>query len=152
MIKLARIALFAAACAFVPLSASAAPATKADAEKIVQTAAAFAAKNGDDKLIAEVNKKDGPFSQGDLYVVVFDKTGTVLAHPVAPALVGKNQVSEPDADGKLFRKEIVEIAEKQGSGWVNYKFKNPTNGELQAKTSYVKKQGGLIILAGAYAK
>lgn len=152
MIKLARIALFAAACAFLPISASAAPATKADAEKIVQTAAAFAAQNGDDKLVAEVNKKDGPFNQGDLYVVVYDKTGTVLAHPVVPALVGKNQVSEPDADGKLYRKEIVEIAEKQGSGWVNYKFKNPTNGALESKTSYVKKQGGLIILAGAYVK
>ena len=152
MIKIARIALFAAACAFLPLSASAAPATKADAENIVQTAVAFAVKNGEDKLVAEVNKKDGPFHQGDLYVVVFDKTGTVLAHPVAPALVGKNQVAEPDVDGKLYRKEIVDIAEKQGSGWVNYKFKNPTNGEVQAKTSYVKKQGGLIILAGAYLK
>ena len=57
MIKLARIALFAAACAFVPLSASAAPATKAEAESIVQTAAAFAAKNGEDKLVAEVNNQ-----------------------------------------------------------------------------------------------
>ena len=152
MIKLARIAVFAAACTLLPLSASAAPATKADAENMVQTAAAFAVKNGEDKLVAEVNKQDGPFNKGDLYVVVFDKTGTVLAHPAMPALVGKNQVAEPDADGKLFRKEIIEVAEKQGSGWVNYKFKNPTNGEVQAKTSYVKKQGALILLAGAYAK
>src|SRR5688572_4687139 len=78
MIKLARIALFAAACTLLPLSASAAQATKADAEGMVQTAAAFATKNGEDKLVAEVNKKDGPFNQGDLYVVIFDKTGTVL--------------------------------------------------------------------------
>ena len=84
--------------------------------------------------------------------IVFDKTGTVLAHPAMPALVGKNQVAEPDVDGKLFRKEILEVAEKQGSGWVNYKFKNPANGEVQAKTSYVKKQGALILLAGAYLK
>ena len=152
MMKFVRSALLAIACGFVSLSASASPATKADAESIVQTAADFAAKNGEDKLVAEVNKKDGPFNRGDLYVVVFDKTGTVLAHPVTPALVGKNQVAEPDADGKLFRKEIVDVAEKQGSGWVNYKYKNPASGELQAKTSFVKKQGGLIILAGAYLK
>jgi len=152
MMKFVRVALFAAACGLVHLSASAAPATKADAEGMVQKAVAFATKNGEDKLVAEVNKKDGPFNQGDLYVVVFDKTGTVLAHPVTPSLVGKNQVAEPDADGKLFRKEIIEIADKQGTGWVNYKFKNPTNGEVQAKTSYVKKQGSLIIIAGAYQK
>jgi cytochrome c len=152
MIKLARIALFAAACTLLPLSASAAQATKADAESMVQTAAAFATKNGEDKLVAEVNKKDGAFNQGDLYVVIYDKTGTVLAHPVTPDLVGKNRVAEPDADGKLFRKEIVDVAEKQGSGWVNYKTKNPVSGQVEAKTSYVKKQGALIIFAGAYVK
>ena len=152
MLKLARVALFAAACAFLPFSASAAQATKADAESMVKTAAEFATKNGEDKLVAEVNKKDGPFNKGDLYVVVFDKTGTVLAHPVIPALVGKNQVAVPDADGKLFRKEIVDVAEKQGTGWVDYKYKNPASGAVEAKTSYVKKQGALIIIAGAYVK
>lgn len=152
MLKLARTALLTAACAFLPFAATAGQATKADAESIVQTAAEFASKNGDDKLVAEVNKKDGPFNKGDLYVVVFDKTGTVLAHPVTPTLVGKNQVAVPDADGKLFRKEIVDVAEKQGTGWVDYKYKNPVNGAVEAKTSYVKKQGALIIMAGAYAK
>ena len=152
MMKFVRVALFAAACGLLHVSASAAQATKADAEGIVQKAAAFATKNGEDKLVAEVNKKDGPFNQGELYVVVFDKTGTVLAHPVTPALVGKNRVSEPDADGKLFHKEIVDIAGKQGTGWVTYKYKNPTSGEVQTKTSYVKKQGELIILAGVYQK
>jgi len=152
MMKLVRVALFAAACGLLQLSASAAQATKADAEGIVQKAAAFASKNGEDKLVAEVNKKDGPFNQGDLYVVIFDKTGTVLAHPVTPSLVGKNRVAEPDVDGKMFHKEIVEVADKQGTGWVTYKYKNPTNGEIQQKTSYVKKQGSLIIIAGAYQK
>jgi signal transduction histidine kinase len=71
---------------------------------------------------------------------------------MTPALIGKNQVSEPDADGKLFRKEIVEVANTKGTGWVNYKYKNPTSGAVEPKTSYVKKQGDLIIIAGVYAK
>lgn len=151
MITTIRAALFALACGFLSVSAIAAP-SKADAEGIVEKAAAFAAKNGNDKLIAEVNKKDGPFNQGDLYVFVYDKTGTLLANPVAPALIGKNQVSEPDADGKLFRKEIIEVASTKGSGWVNYKYKNPASGALEPKVSYVKKQGDLIIIAGVYVK
>lgn len=151
MIKTIRAALFALACGFLSVSTFAAP-TKADAEGIVEKAAAFAAKNGNDKLIAEVNKKDGPFNQGDLYVFVYDKTGTLLANPVTPALIGKNQVSEPDADGKLFRKEIIEVANTKGTGWVNYKYKNPASGALEPKVSYVKKQGDLIIIAGVYVK
>ncbi|HET9642002.1 MAG TPA: cache domain-containing protein [Burkholderiaceae bacterium] len=152
MFKIVRIALITIAFGLLQSSAWAAQATKADAEGIVEKAATFAAKNGPDKLVSEVNKKDGPFHQGELYVFVFDKTGTVVAHPVNPALVGKNQVSEPDADGKLFRKEILEVAQTKGSGWVDYKYKNPVTGAIEAKTSYVKKQGDLIIAAGAYQK
>jgi signal transduction histidine kinase len=153
MIKFVRMALCAAAAfGLLHAGASAADATKADAQGIVEKAAAYAAQNGEDKLVAEVNKNGGTFHQGDLYVFVFDKTGTVVAHPVNPSLVGKNQVSEPDADGKLFRKEIVEVANSKGTGWVDYKYKNPVSGQIEAKTSYVKKQGALIIAAGAYQK
>jgi len=119
---------------------------------IVEKAAAYAASHGKDQLIAEVNKKDGPFVSGDLYVFVFNEKGITIAHPVNPALIGKDNVNEPDADGKLFRKEIVQVAETKGSGWVNYKFKNPANGNIEPKISYVKKQGDVIIIAGVYLK
>ena len=35
---------------------------------------------------------------------------------------------------------------------MDYKYKNPASGAVEAKTSYVKKQGALIIIAGAYVK
>ncbi|MEN3366345.1 MAG: cytochrome c [Burkholderiales bacterium] len=123
-----------------------------DAQAIVEKAVAFAEANGKEKLITEVSKKDGPFHQGELYVFVFDQTGTLLANPAAPDLVGKNDVSKPDADGKLFRKDILDVAKGKGSGWVDYKWKNPDSGKVEPKTSYVKKQGDVIIGAGVYAK
>jgi cytochrome c len=126
--------------------------TKDDAFAIVESAASFASKNGKDKLIEEVNKKDGSFSKGDLYVFVYDSAGTLLANPVAQPLIGKNLLSQPDADGKLFRKEIIQVTAEKGSGWVNYKYKDPASGAIEPKASYVKKQGDIIIGAGIYLK
>lgn len=151
MIKVLRTALLVLLSSLVSFAANAA-ASKQDAQAIVDKAAAYAASNGKDKLIAEANKKDGPFQQDDLYIFVFDQNGTLIANPANPNLVGQNDVAKPDADGKLFRKDILNVAKTQGSGWVDYKWLNPTSGKVEPKTSYVKKQGDVIIGAGVYVK
>jgi cytochrome c len=151
MFNIIRATVFALVSFLAMVTAFASP-SQQDAQAIVEKAAAFAATNGQDKLITEVNKKDGAFNQGELYVFVYDETGTLVADPVNQAMVGQNNVAKPDADGKLFRKEIVEIANTQGSGWVKYKFANPVTGKVEPKASYVKKQGNVIIIAGVYLK
>jgi cytochrome c len=151
MIKTLRAALLVLVAGLMPFTASAAP-TKQDAQAIVEKAAAFAATNGKDKLIAEVNKKDGSFNKGELYVFVYDLNGTLIADPVNQSLLGQNNLAKPDADGKLFRKEFVEVAKSQGKGWVDYKYANPVSGKVEPKASYVLKQGDVIIIAGVYLK
>lgn len=125
-------------------------ASKADAQQMVEKAATYLKENGKDKFIAEVNKKDGQFSKGDLYVYVTDLNYNMLAHPVNPQLIGKNNVAEPDADGKMYRKEIVDIAKTKGNGWIDYKAKNPTSGKVEEKMANVLKQDDVIIVAGVY--
>ena len=151
MLKKLRTAFCVGLIMALPIAFAAQPG-KQEAQAIVEKAVAYAAANGSDKLIAEANKKNGQFHQGDLYVFIFDETGTLLANPFSPDQVGKNDVDKPDADGKLFRKDILSIANEKGSGWVDYKWKNPTSGQLESKVSYVKKQGNVIIGAGAYSK
>ena len=151
MIKAFRIALVALLVSLFSFPAFAGPG-KPDAEAIVGKAVAFAVANGKDKLLAEVNKKDGQFNQGELYVFVYDLTGTMIAAPVNQEMVGKNNLDKPDAEGKLFRQEFLNVAKAQGSGWVEYKFKNPVSGKVEPKASFVKKQGDLIIIAGVYLK
>jgi signal transduction histidine kinase len=57
----------------------------------------------------------------------------------------------PDTDGKLFRKEIIELGKsKAEGGWVDYKYKNPASGKIEQKTSFVKKGGDLIFVCGIY--
>ncbi len=154
MIKTLRATLFALVSSFALLSPSvhAASPTKADAQAIVEKAAAFASASGKDQLLAEVNKKDGQFNQGELYVFVYDLEGTLIADPINKSLLGQNNVAKPDAEGKLFRKEFVETAKTKGTGWVDYKYLNPTSGKVEPKTSYVKKQGDIIVIAGIYLK
>jgi signal transduction histidine kinase len=151
MIKILSAALIALASFVMPAAASASP-TQEDAKSLVEKAASFAAANGKEKLVAEVNRKDGQFNQGELYVFVYDSTGTLIADPVNTSMLGQNNVAKPDADGKLFRKEIVDVANTQGSGWVKYKYANPVSGKVEPKASYVKKQGDVIIIAGVYLK
>jgi len=131
-------------------SAHAGDYTKDDAVKMVEKAAAFLKANGKEKLIAEVGKKDGPFHKGELYVYVTDLNYTMLAHPANPKLVGKSNLDVPDVDGKFYRKEMIELAKTKGSGWVDYKYKNPESGKVEAKTSYVLKAEDLMLVCGIY--
>ncbi len=151
MLKAIRSTLLAVISSLVAVTALASP-TKQDAQALVEKAAEFAAQSGKDQLITEVNKKDGPFNQGELYVFVYDLKGTLIADPVNQSMLGQNNIAKPDAEGKLFRKAIVEVATQQGSGWVDYKYANPVSGKIEPKTSFVKKQGDVIIIAGVYLK
>jgi cytochrome c len=152
MIKFLRATVFALVSSLAFMSAHAASPTKEDAQAIVEKAAAFATASGKDQLLAEVNKTNGQFHKGELYVFVYDLNGTLIADPLSRDLLGQNNVAKPDAEGKLFRKEFVETAKNQGSGWVDYKYLNPVSGKVEPKTSYVKKQGDIIIIAGVYLK
>ncbi len=124
--------------------------TTGEAKALVDKAAAFMKANGKEKTIAEVTKAKGQFDKGDLYVFAYDLTGTVIAHPKNPKIIGKNLLEVPDNDGKFFRKDIMEGAKKKGSGWVDYKYLNPDAKKVEAKTTYFSKVDDIILCAGAY--
>jgi signal transduction histidine kinase len=134
-----------------PTAASEGKATKASVEAILEQAAKLYKAGGKDKLLQAVAAKDPRFAKGELYVVVYDLNGVVLAHPVNPKLVGKDLVNVPDVDGKLFRKEFVEVVKSKGSGWVDYRYRNPETNQVEAKTSKVLKLGeDCFAMAGMY--
>lgn len=124
--------------------------TQKQAMVMTQEAATFLKTNGRDKLIERVMAKDAQFVNGDLYVVVLDLGGTHLAHPTNPGLVGKALLDQPDPEGKMFRQERVDLAAKNGRGWIDYKYKNPVDGKLEQKTAYVLKVGDTLVSVGAY--
>ena len=124
--------------------------TEKDAIAMVEKAVATAKAEGDQKLIDRINAKDTEFVEGELYAVVRDSSGTILAHPTKSRLVGKNLNDVPDADGKLFRQEITDGAKTKGKGWVSYKSKNPVSNKVESKKTYYQKSGSIIVEAGIY--
>lgn len=121
-----------------------------DAIEMVEKGLAYVKKNSIEALIKEVNNKNPEFVKGEMYLVVRSIDGTTLAHPVNPKLIGKNMIVLPDADGKLFRKEIVEGAKSKGKGWVDYRYNNPVTKQLENKSTYYVRSGDYTLEAGIY--
>ncbi|WP_028101953.1 cache domain-containing protein [Pseudoduganella violaceinigra] len=127
--------------------------TEKDAIAMVEKGVAFIKQHGKDKFIEKVSAKDPEFIQGALYVDIRDlQSGVVLAHPINPTIVGKDLTDVPDASGKKYRREIIELAAKKGKGWVDYMYKNPTTGKIEPKTTYIQRVGDAVLEAGIYKK
>ena len=126
------ICIFFATCI---VTTSFAVGTPEQAKEMVEKAAAFYKANGKDKAIAAYNDPKGQFRKDDLFIFMLDMNGVCYAHF---NLVGKNLLDLKDADGKFFVKEQIETA-KKGSGWVDYKWTNPTTKKIQQKTSFIIK-------------
>ncbi len=147
------VALTAIAASLTHLPARAAEPTEKDAIAMAEKGAAFIKANGKEAMIKKISAKDPDFVQGSLYVDLRDiNTGIVLAHPINPSIVGKDLTDVPDANGKKYRREIIELAAKKGSGWVDYQYKNPTTGKIEPKTTYILRVGDAVLEAGIYKK
>ena len=121
-----------------------------EAKTMVEEAVVLLNAQGREKALAEVNNPKGKFVKGELYVFAYDLNATVIGHPVNPKLIGNNLMDVPDANGKFFRKEIMELAKTKGVGWVDYKYKNPATNKVENKTTYFKKAGDMIFGCGTY--
>jgi signal transduction histidine kinase len=127
--------------------------TDKDAVAMADRGAALIRSKGKAEMIKHINAKDPDFVQGSLYVDLRDiKTGIVLAHPYNPSIVGKDLTDVPDANGKKYRREIIELAALKGNGWVDYQYKNPTTGKIEPKTTYILRVDDVVLEAGLYKK
>ncbi|GJI88702.1 cache domain-containing protein [Duganella hordei] len=141
------------AAAVLCLPARAAEPTEKDAIAMAEKGAAFIKAHGKEEMMKKISAKDPDYVQGSLYVDLRDiNTGIVLAHPINPSIVGKDLTDVPDANGKKYRREIIELAARRGHGWVDYMYKNPTSGKLEAKTTYILRVGDAVLEAGIYKK
>ncbi len=125
-------------------------ATKDEAVAMVKKAVAAIKADGPEKAYAAFDKKDGGFTDRDLYVVVYGLDGTVLAHGANAKLIGKNMIDATDVDGKPFVKERVELAAKQPNFWQDYKFVNPVTKKVEPKEMYCERLEQTAVCGGVY--
>ncbi|HLO76671.1 MAG TPA: cache domain-containing protein [Magnetospirillum sp.] len=138
---------------FTGLAATAASAveygSRDEAKAMAENAAKFFAANGQDKSFAAINDGTDGFKDRDLYVFVYDDTGTCVAHGANKALIGKNLLEIRDSDGKALIREIVAV---KTTAWVDFKWQNPQTKAIEQKHAYVVRSGPYTFGVGAYEK
>lgn len=124
--------------------------TADDAKALVTKAVNYLHANGKEKAFAEFDNPKGQFIDRDLYIFVIDASGKMLAHGTNPRLIGKTLNDLKDPDGKFIIKELIQVANTKGKGWVDYKWPNPVSKAIEPKSTYIEKVGDVLIACGIY--
>ena len=134
------------------LSASAAEfGTRDEAVAMVKRVQAkFKAAGAEATFKAVSDPADKDFHDRDLYPFIYDLKGLNVAHGARPALIGKTLIDLKDQDGKYLIREMVDIVNGSGTGWIDYKWPNPLNNRIEDKSSYVAKMGDYFVGVGIY--
>lgn len=149
-VKFAAAAALVAGLAFP--AAGAEFATKDEAIAMVNKAVAYIKKEGPAKAYSEFTNKNPQFVDRDLYVVVYNTSGSVLAHGANQKMVGKDLKDATDVDGKPYVKERLALAASKGTFWQGYKFANPVTKKIEPKEMYCQKLDESIVCAGVYVR
>jgi cytochrome c len=129
--------------------------TKQEAVDMVKRVQAQFKKDGAEATFKDVSDKSTKaYHDRDLYPFIYyvngPHKGVNVAHGARPALIGKNLVDLKDQDGKYLIREMLEIANGPGSGWVDYKWPNPITNKIEDKSSYIEKMGDYFVGVGIY--
>lgn len=129
-------------------------ATKDECVSMCKKAADLVTEKGADAAFSEINANPGAFVWKDTYIFVLDsETGNILAHPIKPALIGKELLSLKDINGTMIFVELLKAAKSDsGEGWVNYMWPKPGEKKPSKKATYVYKVPGqnIAVAAGIY--
>jgi len=126
-------------------------ATEKDAIAMVKKGLAAIKAGPKDKVFAEIgDKANAAYRHADLYLVVYQLDGVVLAHGANPKFVGRNMIDLKDIDGKAFVKERVELAKSKGTFWQDYKFTNPETKKVEPKSMYCERLDDMAVCGGIY--
>jgi len=125
--------------------------TADEAKAMAENAAAYLKEMGADKAFAAFNDKaNTQFHDRDLYVFVRSMDGNTVAHGANPGMIGHTSLELKDPDGKLYNKEMIDLANSRGSGWVDYRWVNPISKKIEPKSSFIIKAGDYVVGVGFY--
>ena len=92
-----------------------------------------------DAAFALFHDPAGPFLAKDAYIFVYDFNGLNLALPAFPSLEGRNLMDLKDAQGRQYLREMLQVVQTSGSGWVDYMWPKPGESVPTQKSAYVSK-------------
>jgi len=144
-------AVFAAAWAGPPANGEFGNAEEAKA--LAAKAIQHIEKAGPERAYRDFTEKAPGFVDRDLYVIVYDVTGHVLAHGQNPKMVGKDNLEIKDADGKSYIRERIAMAQAaKGGFWQDYKWTDPISKRLMDKSTYTVRHRDTLVSVGIYKR
>jgi signal transduction histidine kinase len=126
--------------------------TAEEAKALVGKAIDHIKKAGPEQAYRDFTNKDPAFVDRDLYVIVYDMTGHVLAHGQNAKMVGKDNLDMRDADGKPYIRERIEAAKVQPTAWQDYKWTDPITRKLLMKSTYTRRHNDTLVSVGIYKR
>jgi hypothetical protein len=126
--------------------------TAREAEAMVDRGVARIKAVGSERAYADFTSRAPGFVDRDLYVVVYDLEGRVLAHGQNSKMVGKDLIDLRDPDGKAWVKERVELARSRGKFWHDYKFTDPMTKKVLPKSTYCERVESTAVCVGIYKR
>lgn len=121
--------------------------------KAMLGAAAKAVRDDQARALKDFQLIDGRFIRDDLYVFAVDLAdGRFLAHGASPQLIGTDARELRDPQGKPIIAEMIQRLEGKESAELDYLWVNPVSRRTEAKHSYVRRVGGLMVGVGYYQR
>jgi signal transduction histidine kinase len=129
--------------------------TKEEAVAMVKRVQAQFKKDGAEATFKAVSDKSTKaYHDRDLYPFIYHldgpQKGVNVAHGARPVLIGKNLIDLKDQDGKYLIREMLDLANGPGRGWVDYKWPNPITNKIEDKSSYIEKMGAYFVGVGIH--
>lgn len=112
--------------------------TADEAVALVQRALTLRQRLSGDAFLRSLSDPAQPYHDRDMYVFVLDSSGVYHAFGGNPQRVGTRVQDVPGIAGDALVRDIVAQGDR-GPGWVEYDFRNPVTGTVQAKMSYVQR-------------
>jgi cytochrome c len=146
-------AILASASYVEPLLGSPSPprATLAEAQTLLEKAAAHYRSVGREQALADFSTGKPPFRDRDLYVVCVSPDHLLSANGALPKWVGMTADIVTDVAGTPLGAAMVKSVEKMDEGTVSYKMINPVTQRMEQKRLYTVRLEKDVCGVGAYS-
>ncbi|HOO40447.1 MAG TPA: cache domain-containing protein [Syntrophales bacterium] len=121
-----------------------------DAKFWVSKAISYYKVQGREKSLAEFSNPKGLFTANEMYIFAMTLDGIVVAHGANKRHIGRDFTEITDSKGERYFQEVIEIANSEGNGVVEYWWINPSTQHIEPKNLYFEKVDDIIICSGIY--
>ena len=127
--------------------ACAADQAEREAVAMAERGAALIKAKGKEEMMKRIHAHDPEFFQAGLSMDMRDLyTGIVLADAFNPEQAGR-QLSEGPDPYSPYPRQVIELAQRAGKGWIATPYRDPASGKNALKTTYVLRVDDVVLQA-----